>query len=46
MHDLYNEFLKGRLGNKASLNERTVEIRFVYLKDDIVRNLSFPFIKV
>jgi len=46
MHNLYNEFLKGRLGNKASLNEQTVEICFMYLKDDIVHNLSFPFIKV
>lgn len=36
MNDLYNEFLKGRLGNSGMLSSRTIEIRLVYQKDEIV----------
>jgi len=36
MNDLYNEFLKGRLGNSSLLSSRTTEIHLVYQKDEIV----------
>lgn len=36
MNDLYNDFTKGRLGNSNMLTSRTIEIRLVYQKNDIV----------
>jgi hypothetical protein len=45
MHDLYNKFVKGRLGNKVSLTKWTIEIRLVYVKNDIVCILSFLLIE-
>jgi hypothetical protein len=41
MYDLYNEFIKGRLGNSSVLSSRTIEIRLVYQKYVIVcKNIS------
>jgi hypothetical protein len=42
MYDLYNEFTKGRLGNSSMLSSRTIEIRLVYQKYNVVCNLFFP----
>ena len=39
--DLYREFTKGRLGNSKILNGKTVEIRLVYQKSDIVCEFYF-----
>ena len=41
MSDLYQEFVKGRLGNSGVLNLRTIEIRFAYQRDEIVRKSYF-----
>ncbi|KAF8801851.1 hypothetical protein BYT27DRAFT_7215749 [Phlegmacium glaucopus] len=35
MHDLYQEFINGRLGSISTLNSQTIEIRFAYQKDEI-----------
>jgi hypothetical protein len=40
MSDLYSEFTKGRLGNGSMLTARTIEIRLVYQKNDIVRKFT------
>jgi len=47
MYDLYNEFTKGRLGNSIVLSSRTIEIRLVYQKYNVVCKLSFtPQLKI
>jgi predicted rRNA methylase YqxC with S4 and FtsJ domains len=46
MNELYNEFVKERLGNMGMLGARTVEIRLVYQHDKIVCNLSFISVKL
>lgn len=40
MDDLYSEFTKGRLGNSNMLTSKTIEIRLVYQKNDIVRKFT------
>jgi hypothetical protein len=46
MNELYNEFVKERLGNKSMLGARTVEIRLVYQHDEIVSNVLFISIEL
>ena len=43
MNDLYNEFLKGRLGNSSQLSSRITEIHLVYQKDEIVHKFHPRF---
>jgi len=38
--DLYNEFKNGRLMGATALNSRTIEVRFVCNRDEIVRGIS------
>jgi hypothetical protein len=40
MYDLYQEFIRGRLGSSSAMNSQTIEIRFAYQKDEIVRNFT------
>lgn len=40
MEDMYNEFTKGRLGNSNMLTSKTIEIRLVYQKNEIVRKFT------
>ena len=42
MYDLYSEFTKGRLGNSTMLKSKTIEIRLLFQKNDIVRTLLHP----